>query len=109
MPNHPSELTPYDLGRGLMRGDRAFHKAGYSAQAAFLAVKKYHALDDKSSKELFAYLVGFADGMNRNEPISQNEPNEYYTGWERGLQEDAFKTLPVEVPGEPTTKGIEIV
>jgi hypothetical protein len=51
-----------ELVRGLMRGDRAQWKLGYSAAAAIDAVRTVKG-DEAVTPELIAYAEGFADGM----------------------------------------------
>lgn len=62
------DMTPLDLARGLMEGDPATFKVGYSQENAVLAVQDLHKLTDEEADELRIKLgdpKGFviADGV----------------------------------------------
>lgn len=99
-------MTPRELGMALMRGNRDELKQGYSARSAYYAVKTIHKeLQHGEGLKLLTFLGGFGRGMNRVEnDLWSKEAKE---GYKRGLQEDAFMTLPANVEGDVTTTGIE--
>jgi hypothetical protein len=58
-------MTPREVVRGLMRGNRIELKVGYSAENAVLAVSELQDLSHDELTVLRAYAVGFAAGMKR--------------------------------------------
>lgn len=61
-----------DLIRGLMRGDKATFKQGYSVPAAMSAVETLHDLGDAERVELTAFAMGFYLGLREGGTGSTN-------------------------------------
>lgn len=95
-------LTARELIAGLMRGNRAELKLGYSPANAALAVRDLRP--DASEDELRGYSEGFSDGMRRMESmVSETDPptveNEAYrAGFADGLREDERLSYPSSMP-----------
>jgi hypothetical protein len=92
------EMDPRELVRGLMRGNRAELKLGYSPANAVLAVKGLHpGVDDD---EMRGYSQGFSDGMLRRQPmVTDADPDvpenvAYRQGYAAGNEEPASLTYP---------------
>ena len=103
------ELSPRELGRGLMRGSRAELKAGYSAEHAAKAVQHLHRLPAEELLALRAYLIGFSHGLcDTSGPLAlqvlQTSIPEargqealvraHDEGFDHGAAEDPRRTLP---------------
>lgn len=84
-------MTPRELARGLMRGNRAELKLGYSPANAALAVQRIHP--SWPNDEARGYTQGFYDGMTRDiSMVSENDPavtenNAYRDGYRDGMIE----------------------
>jgi hypothetical protein len=67
-----TDMTPRQLIVGLMRGDRASLKAGYSAKAATLTAIEINniAKDSPSHLKLLAFAEGFAYGMHEDNSVN---------------------------------------
>lgn len=91
-------MTDRELIAGLMRGNRAELKLGYSPANAELAVRDLRP--DASEDELRGYSQGFSDGMRRTESMvvpadPPNVENEAYRdGYADGLREDEGASYP---------------
>lgn len=109
-----------ELGRGLMRGNRAELKLGYNAGAALSTVREAFereglALTREQEVTLGAYLIGFSDGMrDRRTPVpdvraevrrllgvldSTVVADAYRDGFNAGQDTDITKVYPA---GEPS-------
>lgn len=95
-------MHPREIVRGLMRGNRAELKLGYSPANAARA-----ALDIRPGVEfeqLNAYAQGFSDGMRRTDRMSSQqdtpgaETDAYCAGYAHGLDENPMLTYPSEQP-----------
>lgn len=100
------ELPPRDLGRALMRGDRAELKLGYTAANATLAARRLHQLSESQSALLEAYLDGFSAGMC-HQPKSAKDvglrgerAGAYEKGVADGVAEPIMRTYPAEPESE---------
>jgi hypothetical protein len=94
IPDNPRELI-----RGLMRGNRAELKLGYSPANAVLAAKRLHP--DIDDKEMRGYSQGFSDGLCRDDSMvtEADDPNNvenaaYITGYTDGYREPISHTYP---------------
>lgn len=91
-------LTARELIAGLMRGNRAELKLGYSPANAELAVRDLRP--DENVDELRGYSQGFQDGMLSVESmvVDSDPPNveneAYRAGYADGLREDDRITYP---------------
>lgn len=57
-------MNPRELVRGLMRGDPARFKQGYTAANAVLAASEAQGISDRTvSDSLMAYAEGYAAGL----------------------------------------------
>jgi hypothetical protein len=95
-----------ELGRGLMRGDRASFKLGWSWENSALAAIDAYTLDDDDIAELRCYLLGYAVGLSAGGGDEMGErmlarlpqPEEfraaYTTGKHDGRQEQVGVTYP---------------
>lgn len=98
MSNTLEALTDRELVAGLMRGNRAELKLGYSPANAELAVRGLRP--NASHEELRGYSQGFSDGMQRSQPMvvpadpPDTENEAYRDGYSDGLQEDERFTYP---------------
>lgn len=59
-------MHPRELVRGLMRGDRATLRAGYSADNAVIAADNVHGMTPEARDRLQSYAEGFAAGMKED-------------------------------------------
>lgn len=59
------EMPPREIVKGLMRGDPASFKAGYSADNAAMTACELHAIEPDSDEAvaLMAYASGFGEGL----------------------------------------------
>lgn len=90
----PLLQQPRELGRGLMRGDAATFKVGYTWENALLVVgDRYLRLTDAESKALGEYLRGFGDGMKAEHDNRHDDAN-YLAGWDDGAREDRSAMAP---------------
>lgn len=99
-------MSPIDLCCGLMRGDRADMKMGYSPAAAALAAAERNGLDETRTRALLDYALGFSDGMHdsmhRADPTVPYGPErrslaaneQYLTGRIAGRLENGFMLYP---------------
>jgi hypothetical protein len=107
------EMTPRELGRGLMRGDRVSLKLGYTAENAAQAVRKLHQLSESEAAVLEAYLDGFSAGMRRKPDAGQDvglrggRAAAYDEGTADGLREPITHTYPADPDDEPTRDDAE--
>jgi hypothetical protein len=105
-------MTPVELGRALMRGDRDSFKLGYSAENAALAVIERHPLDTAGWLHLRADLLGFAHGLlhlpsraaeehlTARMPEALRDPTaaaDYRAGQRAGLAEDVGLINPADL------------
>jgi hypothetical protein len=114
VPASIAAMTPSELGRGLMRGDRSSLQLGYSAENAALAVIERHALDSSGWLQLRSELLGFAHGLLRlptadaHQHLAARLPEAlsdvdaraaHHSGHQSGLREPAERTYPAELDG----------
>jgi hypothetical protein len=57
MPSRLDTLTNEELALGLMKGDAASFKAGYSAKNAVLAVQELRGLSEPEAAALLIYVL----------------------------------------------------
>ena len=101
--SHLRAMTPRELGRALMRGERASLKLGYTAENATLAVRDVHELSESDAAVLEAYLDGFSSGMRRKPDAGEDVglrgacAAAYEEGIADGLREPITRTY----PGDP--------
>jgi hypothetical protein len=101
-----------ELGRGLMRGNKAEFKLGYSWDNAALAAVDMFDLPKIDAFELRFYLLGFARGMHGADPgaeqdletriraVSERYVIAYGDGRRAGLMEDRDRIGPAGLPGD---------
>lgn len=96
-----------ELGRGLMRGNRARHQLGYSWENATLTAIDAYELPDMDQIEVRAHLLAFAAGMKddfdedefqdmrkRIAGASSRLESAFNDGFRRGQDEDYVQTYP---------------
>jgi hypothetical protein len=77
-----------DLGKGLMRGNRAKFKLGYTWENALIACHERYELSSPEKAELSTYLAGFARGISGQEGLGP-----FTEGVRDGLEEYATGRL----------------
>lgn len=94
-------MTTREFVAGLMRGDRATLKSGYTAESAAIAVAETKGLDREHQiyDDLLAYANGFARGMSfalgaEYKDASQWASQAFLDGVEDGMREDAERIQP---------------
>lgn len=98
-------MHPRELIRGLMRGNRAELKLGYSPANAVLAAVNPRGSDgairdDVQFGELELYAQGYSDGMRRHDIMASQgdtpcaETDAYCVGYVHGLLEPVERTYP---------------
>jgi hypothetical protein len=109
------DMPARELGRGLMRGDRAQLKLGYSGENAALAVREIHQLSEREAAVLDAYLEGFAAGMRRAPELSKDVglrgacADAYDEGTSDGLGEPITRTYPADSDhASPAARASEV-
>lgn len=109
--NTTTQAAARELGRGLMRGDRASCKVGYSHENAALAALDVFALPTIDALELRAYLLGFAIGLAAGggdevgdamfkrlpTPAPEEFQGAYQTGKRQGRREPVGLTCPADI------------
>lgn len=93
---------PRSLIRVLMRGDRQTGRQGEPGPSAVLAACRTHEITDPmEALVLLAYAYGYAVGLNDDElavdHLCADHAAVVREGWEAGLAEDQWRTLPVGV------------
>jgi hypothetical protein len=97
------ELPLRELGRGLMRGDRADLKVGYTAANATIAARRLHELSESEAALLEAYLDGFSAGMRR-EPVEPEDVGLHgvcATAYKEGVADGLAEPTQCTNPGDP--------
>ena len=93
-----STMTPRELIRGLMRGERTSLKLGYSPANAVLAVQRLRP--DADEDELRGYSQGYSDGLRRCDTMASQddtpcaETDAYCVGYVHGTLEPVELTYP---------------
>lgn len=89
-------MHPRDVLRGLMRGNHAELKLGYSWDNAVLAVERLRDLDEDETARITAYAKGFRDGMADDDKYHDQptHPGDYLEGYEHGQCEDKTRIHP---------------
>ncbi len=88
------EMTPREMVRGLMRGERARFKAGYTAENAVLAVCEIQGEPAEGQEALQQYAEGFCYGITRTEYLEPFASQQMQAGYYHGLSENAAKCQP---------------
>jgi hypothetical protein len=105
------ERPPREVGRGLMRGDRAEFKVGYTAANATIALRRLHQLSEAQAALLEAYLDGFSAGMRRKSESATDvglrgeSAEAYEQGVADGLAEPITRIYPGDPGALPTSAG----
>lgn len=104
------QMTPRELCAGLMRGDRADMKLGYSYESAALVAAERNILSEDATRRLLRYAFGFAEGMvhsmNLSDPHNPPGPDpkpslsndvDYLQGRADGMAENGFMIYPSNI------------
>lgn len=97
-----ADMTPREMGRGLMRGDRGASKLGYTWENALKAVLEQKGAD---ASELEDYLVGYADGLAGRSASKTGDA--YHEGFGHGWNENPERVNPADQPAEHRIANLE--
>lgn len=93
MPHSAIPDDPFELVRGLMHGDRATLKLGYTAASAALAATSLHHLSAEAQAHVTAHAHGYAAGL-RDEPAPDPTNAHSVAGHAHGLAARERDPLP---------------